>query len=123
MSTQVNPTLNVAEDLFKSILWDTTLDVALAALFTEVSFLNVWPIKPIITDLAHMISNAFYSKLRLAVDMAAVPFINAERKKAFESATVTTKLIGLDKGVESPEYKKAKENARKLFIAYSQFNG
>jgi hypothetical protein len=123
MSNQVNPALEVAEDLFKSIAWDTALQMALAALFAYVPVLAVPPLKQIISGLAGLASDAFYKFFKMYFDCGAIVFLNAEHQAAFTKATVATKIIGVEKGVASPEYKKSKEAARAAFIAYSHFNG
>jgi hypothetical protein len=122
MTETVSPALSVGEDIFKAVIWDIALDAELAVLFYYCPFLAVPIVQPIITNVAHMISDGLFKRVRKYCDMAAVPFINAERKAAFTSATVSAKIIGMDKGIESPEYKKAKEEARAAWIAHNQFN-
>ena len=112
MTDQVNPVLKKAEDLFKTLAWDTLVQAALVAL--KIDF---WPLNVIF----EYFSEKLYELTRLQFDMAMITFINAEHEAAFDKAEVTLKILGQQKGVDSPEYQAAKENAKNALSKFVRF--
>lgn len=109
MTDQASPQIKQAEDVFKSLAWDTLVTTGLDELN-----LDFWPINVII----RFFTTKLYEQLRLQFDLGAIAFLNAEHKAAFDKADVTLKIIASDKGIDSDDYKRAKENAK---IALSKF--
>lgn len=112
----VNPTLTLAENIFKSLVWDSILDAQLAALYADAPYLL--PIKWLIDPLAKMFENRFFSGFRTTIDVAAIKLLNAEHASAMQDASVRLAVIAHDKGINSDEFKKAREADK---IALSRF--
>ena len=123
MSETVNPTLTKVEDAVKSIVWDSALQGALASLFTAAPWLNVPPLRQIVTGVAELAGNKFYAYLRLGVDLGAISFMNAEAQRQLDRASVTLKIIALNKGIESEDFKRARDEARRALARFCRFNG
>ncbi len=121
MSTTATPTLGLVEDAFKALIWDTSLQVGLAALFTYVPVLNVWPLRRVITDVVQFIGDKLFFALRELIDVSAIQLRNAVHQRAFDRAVVTLKIIAHDKGIESPEFMNARENAKIEFSKFVRF--
>ena len=49
MTEQAYPGLSKAEDIFKSLIWDNSVEAALAALFAAAPYLNVPPLRQIVS--------------------------------------------------------------------------
>jgi hypothetical protein len=118
VTDQANPTLGKIEDLFQSLVWDNLVEAALTALFTEMPFLSIWPIGPLICAMVKAIAGKLFEGLRLMVDMTAIILVNETHRRKFDNAVITLKLIAEKSGTDSDEYRKAKENAK---IALAQF--
>lgn len=123
MSNTVNPTLEFAQQSFKSLVWDGVIDASLSALFVQAPYLNVWPLRQIITGISRLATDKVFAMLKLTVDLQAIVFLNTHHKAAFDNAFVKLKILARDKGIDSPEFKKAKEDAKIDLARFLHFNG
>lgn len=113
MSDEADPALDQAENEFKLIVWNALVDAGLDYLK-----INVWPINAIITFFTNTLWE-FFSK---EFDVTAIVFLNAEHKSAFDKAISTLRVVASDKGINSPEYQDARDNARETFQKFIQYN-
>lgn len=113
MTESVNPVLSQVEDLIERGLFAPLVDAEMTALG-----INFWPLNVIV----HKIFDGFYAKLNMFADVGAIKIFNAEHAKALTSADVTLKIIALDKGINSDEYKNARENALLALSRYTRIN-
>lgn len=114
MTTIVTPSIGRAEDLFKSFVWDNIVTAALTSLG-----LNFWPLNSIL----RFISTKIFDQIRLAFDLSAIVFLNQLHKDAFDREMVKLKIVAVDHGIDSEEFKKAKEDAKAVlakFVAYNR---
>lgn len=123
MTNEANPTLGKIEDIFKTLVWDNITNAALTALFAANPGLAIWPVGPIIRVVVGMFMNNFYGALRLVVDMGAITLVNDLHKAAFDKAALQLKVIAHDKGIDSDEYKKARDDAKAALAKYVSFSG
>lgn len=122
MTTSVNPSLETAESLFKELVWDSIVKAATQACFVAIPMLGAWPLRSIVTWIIGQFSNQMFKAAKLTLDLQAIGFINAAHKRAFDSAMVTLKIIAHDKGVESDDFKKAKENAKAALSEFTRYS-
>lgn len=122
MSETAHPKLDLAFRLAKRFVFDPVVEIELAALFIEAPYLNVWPVRQVITSTAHMITDRFYAGFKKIVDVNALPFINAQHEKLFNSEFTRLMLLGDSLGDNSEEFKKAEEEAHDAFIAVIRYN-
>lgn len=113
MTTGVNPVLTGAEDLFKKLVWDNLVTAALTAFGVNFSVVR-WVVG--------FFTDKIYEIFRTLFDEGALIFLNEAHKRAFDDATVSLKIIGQQKGIDSDEYKKAKSNAQAALSAFLKFN-
>lgn len=59
--------------------------------------------------------------MKLAVDLEAITLVNAEHKRDYDKASVVLKIIAIDKGIDSDEFKKARDNAKIALSKYVRF--
>lgn len=123
MTVVANPGLGRAEDLFRGLIWDNAVQAGLVALFLEAPWLNVWPLRPIVQTLVGLLSSKVYDSLRLAVDTEAIALVNADAQKAFDRASVSLSLYEQNFGPNSPEYKKAREDAKAALSRFVSYRG
>ena len=123
MTNNANPVLGQIEDLFKDLVWDSLVKSALTALFVAVPGLAVWPLGMIIRWVVNRYAGQLFQLLRLVVDLKVIAFVNYEHKRAFDNAAVKLKIIALDQGIDSDEFKKARENAKASLAKFVTFGG
>ena len=118
MTTEANPTLGKIENIFKNLVWDNLITVGITAFFSYAPFLAVWPLKPLITFILTKFADQIFAVVKLNIDLAAIELLNAEHKKEFTLAAIKLKSLEKDKGLNSVEYKTAREEAK---LALSKF--
>lgn len=123
MTQSVTPAIGTVEDLFQSLVWDNLVQAGLTALFVQVPFFAMWPIAPIIRYLTNLFASQLFSQMRLTVDLGLISLLNAQAARAFEDASVTLKIIGQEKGIDSDEFKKARSDAKAALAQFVRFNG
>jgi hypothetical protein len=108
------PTLTKVEGISKILLWDPLITAVL------VNFgLNIWPI----TAIVHVFTDKIFEGLAKVIDMEAIFLVNEAHRKAYDKAKVTLQLIAADKtkGIGSPEFKRARENAKDSLSQFVRF--
>lgn len=106
------------EDLFKSLVWDLILKAVIDAICAAVPLLAFPPVKWILSFLITKFTDQFYEAVKLQIDMQSIIIKNAEHLSAYNKASATLKIIAHDKGIDSEEFKNARENAK---LALSKF--
>ncbi len=123
MTTVANPTLGKIEDLFKTLVWDSLVKAGMEAILVQVPGLRVWPLSALTRYVIGTFSEKLYGVTKLAVDLQAISFLNGQHKRAFDRAAVTLKIIANEKGIESEEFRKAKDEAKSALSQFVRFHG
>lgn len=118
MSTEANPTLGVAERIFKEVAWDPMVDAEVDALLIGAVWLNWWPMNRIARGVAHLIGDRFFNKFDTTVDAAVIVFTNRQHEESYNATSVKLAIIATEQGFDSPEYEKARDEA---LVEQSQF--
>lgn len=121
MSETAYSPLDVVEDVFKKIVWDNLVQGGLAYVFLQVPALNLWPLRPVITSIVTMFADRLFAATKEAIDLEAIQFVNVEHALTYQAASVKLKILAHDRGTYSPEFIKARENAKQALSAFSQF--
>lgn len=122
MSESVNPKLTAVEDIFKGGVWNPIENAAKAALFVEVPWLKIWPLGPLVSYALDRYSEKVFNGFRTDADVAAIQLLNQSRKLEFVQASVKLKILALDKGANSPEFQKAKDDAIAAIAQFGSYN-
>jgi hypothetical protein len=121
MSDDAYKKLGLAEAIFKDLIWDNLIRAGKAALFSAAPWMSVWPLGPMINLLIDMFTDKLYEGLRLAIDLEAIVFVNEAHRRAYDKAAVTLKILAQEKGIDSPEFKNAKEYAKADLSKFVRF--
>jgi len=112
MSESVNKTLTDIQKIFKEIVWDIGIKWFKATARTTLPFLN-WPIlSTVFESLVNKGSEWLFDKIIVSIDVSYIRFIDPIHRAAFDEAQLKLKLIAHTKGVESEEFKKARDEAK-----------
>lgn len=114
MTTEVNQPISKVEDLFKTLIWDSFVESEINSILGPIA----WLLGPIVK----MFTNGLYESIKTLIDVTLLPFINDEHKKAYDKASIELKVIAHDKGIDSPEYKDARNDAKIALSNFTQFN-
>ena len=111
----VDPPLVSQAGLFNDFLWTPIVKLILAQIFKLLPFLAWGPLGPIVTWMVTWLAGKLFDAFKEFIDVTIIPFKNAEHQKAYDLASVTLKIIAHDHGVDSEEFRKARdENKQKL---------
>ena len=107
MSTGVTSKLTQEEQLFKTLIWDPLITAGETALFAALPVLNA----PVLGTLDHAalssLSDWIFSQICLFIDITTIRLQNSAYQSAYDQASESLKIIALDKGVDSDDYKTA----------------
>ena len=115
MTNSAYPGLTQAEDLFKTLVWDPLIKSLAFATFGVSIFGSV------LTYVATSFSDILYGQIRLLIDVEAIALVNAQHKIEYKNASLKLKVIAHDKGSNSPEYFKAREEAMASLAKFVSF--
>lgn len=103
MTTEVIP--SQVTSVFNELLWKPLVKAGLAKLFAALPFLGWGPIGWLVTLVVTKFAEKLFEAVRLAIDLQAIVLINEEHRKSYEKACAVLKLVGTEKGFDSPEFK------------------
>jgi hypothetical protein len=105
-------------EIFKSLVWDQSVNALLVIVFIEAPYLNVWPLRQIITSFTNLMSDKLFEAMTLFVDVSVIKLKNEAHHKEYVRESTKLAIVLHEKGINSDEYKKAREKAR---LALSRF--
>jgi len=108
-------------DIFKQLVWDALVKAALQQLFLAVPLLGWGPIGYVVSWIAVYFTDKLYAVIKLVVDLEVIVLRNEIHKKEFAGAAVRLKLIAKAKGVDSEEFKKARDEQKEALSRFIQF--
>jgi len=123
VSETVNPKLDAVEKFFKDTIGAAAVDALLVALFSQAPYLAVWPLKQFISSVIRMIANALFGKLKLMIDFGAIVLINEQHRREYTTAIVSLRAIADTHGIDSKEFKDAREIAKNRLRDLVRFLG
>ncbi len=123
MTEVANPMLGKIEDVVERFGMYALSEIGLNALFAAAPWLASWPLGPFIRKLTEYLGEKMFSFLRLMIDLKVIKFVNDKNQAAFDREVVKLKAMARGYGVDSDEFKKARESAKASFAKFVRFNG
>jgi len=109
-------------DLFKDLVWTAIKDLILSRLALMVPILMWGPIGIFTSFLVGIILSWVYDAVKMAIDLQVIKFTNEKHQAAYDRASIALKLIARDKGINSPEFKEARDVHKKELAVFVKFN-
>lgn len=97
------------------------MKAAMGRLFAAVPILGFGPIGWLVTAVATLFGDKLYEGLRLAVSLELIALRNDAHRKAYVDAALNLRQIAETKGMESPDYKRAREAHREALARFVRF--
>jgi len=69
------------------------------------------------------ISDVLFSKIKLLIDLQAIVILNEKHRREYTIAVLNLRAIADTNGIDSAEFKEARENAKKHLSKFIHFNG
>lgn len=109
------------EGLFKALVWDALVKAAIARLFAAVPFLAWGPVGFLVSHLLTKFADKLFEAASMAIAMEKIILTNEAHLKEYERASVKLKIIAREKGIESPEFKEARDAEKAALSKFVQF--
>lgn len=110
------------KDLFKSLIWDSLVKVAIEKLIVAAPFLSWGPLAPIFSFIITKITDVLYEQIIKFIDVEAIVFRDKILEQQYNNHYVNLKTVARDYGELSPEFEKAHEESQKYFSDFVRFN-
>lgn len=107
MGTVAFRPLTTAEQIFKSLVWDTMIRAGEVWIEGAVPFLALPVIKQLDEAAINALTDALFNQLVILVDVTAIRLVDAEKQTAWESAMDKLTIVASEQGVNSDAYKQA----------------
>jgi hypothetical protein len=108
-------------DIFKELVWDVLVKAAIGQLFAALPFLAWGPIGIVVSWALTLFANKLYEGVKEFVNLQAIVLRNEAHQRAYDRASVSLKIIAQQKGIESPEFKNAREDHKKKLSEFVRF--
>lgn len=108
-------------DTFKDLVWDAVIKYALGKLFEAIPFLGKPIINLVVTMVFKFVAEWLYDGLKGIISFENTFFVNNDHRKAYDNASVAQKIIARDKGIDSPEFRKARDANKKALSDLTQW--
>lgn len=118
MSDSAFRPLTQIEKIFKDLVWDPMVKSGEVWVEGAVPVLNLPLLKQLDEAVMERLSNAVYEQICTWVDIGAIKLVDAQHDKAFKDASLQLLLIAHAHGADSPEFKKANEDAKAALAAF-----
>jgi hypothetical protein len=99
-------------DTFKELVFDAVVKAGIARLFTALPFLGWGPIGIIVSWALTLLADRLYEALSLAIEMEKISIRNEQSRKAYDRALVVLRIVAREKGLESEEFRRSKNEAK-----------
>lgn len=110
------------EDLVKVLLWDVLVKAALQRLFLLVPLLGWGPIGMVVSHYAFKLTDFMYEQMADYISITIIAARNKKFESEFNKAAINLKLIAMQKGIQSDEYRSAREQHKKALSDFVRFN-
>lgn len=114
--------LSAAERIFKDLIWTPGVLAGELAIEGAVPFFALPVIKNIEEGVVNALSDWFFNQFILLIDVTAIRLVNAAHQAAYDSASLQLKVIAYDNGIDSDEFKKARDAAKLALSKFTQFS-
>ncbi len=123
MTDVVTPTLGKIEDAVERFGLYAISQIWLNAVFVAWPVLGTWPLAQIIRTFTEILCDKAFAALRVTVDLKVIRFLDDKNLAAYEREVLKLRALGRGYGPESPQFKKARDDAKASFIKFAHFNG
>jgi len=96
-------------DNFKDLVWDNLVRAALNELYVAFPVLAIPPFSWVVEFIVDQLSSKLYIVAKEIWEVNDLILKNEQSSKAYERADVALKIIAKSKGIESQEFKDARE--------------
>lgn len=109
-------------DIFKEFVWGPLVKYAISLAVSKLPFLGLPIINPIFGVLVGWVAGLLYDAGKEFVDFEVIGFKNEKHKNAYSAANVELRYLAVKNGIDSAEYKAAREKHGKALRDFVKWN-
>ncbi len=109
-------------DLFKQLVWDNLIRAALKKLFLKIPLLGWGPIGFLVSHFVFKLTDMIYEEVRDYINLELIFLKNKNAHNEYVKANIDLTIILREKGSESDEFKKAREEHKKALSNFIRFD-
>lgn len=106
------------QDNFKELVWSEIVQAELRQLFSAVPFLGWGPIGYVISVIALKWAERLYKQFCTTVNVQMIELRNEAQENVYATASAELNIIAAQKGIESNEFKAARELHKRAFADF-----
>lgn len=103
-------------DLYKDLIFDTIMEAAVKKLIVRFPAFGMFPLNLFLSWFASHLAEAFY----VVMKSLNVTFENARLRQEFDNSSVALKIIATEKGIESDEFKEARQKHKQKLSEFAR---
>jgi hypothetical protein len=111
-----NPVAQELINLFKSLVWDAWVKIAVSRILSTLALSATGPIGWLVTTAVTKIADQLFQVIVMLADITTIKLKNAVHQAQFDSASEKLGIIFSEYGPESQEYKDAHDKEKAAFF-------
>lgn len=109
-------------DTFKTLVFDPLVNVAIGKVIGLAGWLSWGPISFVVTKAITFIANKLYDELGEVINFQYVMLLNEKHHKAFVEANTELRGLAKTRGINSKEFKEAREKRKVALAKFARSN-
>lgn len=110
-----------ALDTFKTLVFDPMVNVVVGKVIGLAGWLAWGPISFLVTKVIVYVADVIYAELRGVINFNYIMLLNEKHHAAYVDAHLELKGIAKSKGIDSPEFKVAREKRKKALAEFVRY--
>lgn len=110
-------------DIFKGLIWDTLVAIAVKQLFVLIPFLGWGPIGLFVGFIVNKIASLLFNALKEIIDFNVIVIRKQNLAKEFSIQAYNLKMLADTKGINSDEFKAQREKSKVALSEFIKFGG
>jgi branched-subunit amino acid permease len=109
--------------VFKKFVWDLTAKEVINSFLTSLAISTTGPISVIAFKILIPVLDKFYELFIKQVKLETIKLVNDSHQKALDTSMVKLKIVAIESGINSKEFKDAHEIEKKKFYSAVESSG
>lgn len=110
------------DQLFKTLVWDAIVKALVARLFVAIPFLGWGPIGIVVGWVITLVTDKLFDAIKLFINLELIVLRNEAHLRAYQRASSALYIIARDKGIESEDFRRAREEHRTELADFIRFD-
>lgn len=115
--------LTQIELIFRDLVWRPMIKAGEVWIEGNVPILAFPGIKQISEELVEQLADWTFEQIRMFIDIAAIKLVSSAHQSAYDQASLELRIIAINKGIDSQEFKNARDKALEDLSRFTNLAG